>query len=198
MNSIEENDLRIAKVRHKVEKCKKCNLCKIRKNSVFGEGDSKKGIMLIGEAPGKNEDNLGRPFVGRSGKLLDSLIQSIGLERKDIYITNIVKCRPPKNRNPLKGEINACKLYLNEQISIIQPKVIATLGNFSSLFIFDKFNLEYKNIGLIHGHIFKITSQKFDTSIVPLYHPAAAIYNPNLKKVLIEDFKSISKALLSI
>jgi DNA polymerase len=151
--------------------------------------------MFVGEAPGRNEDIQGRPFVGRAGILLNELIHSIGLERKDIYITNIIKCRPPKNRNPLKKEITICKLYLDKQIDIIRPKVIAPLGNFSSSYILEKFNCKCKNIGMIHGKTFDIKIQSFDISIIPLYHPAAAIYNPNLKDLLIRDFKSITAAL---
>jgi len=196
MSIIQEFEVEDKRLKQEVINCKKCELHKNRKNPVIGEGKLHSKLMIIGEAPGKNEDIKGRPFVGRAGKLLDELTHSIGLEREDVYITNIIKCHPPKNRNPLKKEIVACKSYLDRQIAIIQPAVIATLGNFSSSHILEKYNIESKTISIIHGKIFHIKSNSSDISIVPLYHPAAAIYNPNLKDVLLKDFKSVSLALL--
>jgi len=185
----------IKRTEQEVLKCRKCNLSKTRNNPVFGEGSFDAKVMFIGEAPGKNEDRQGRPFVGKAGIILDELLQTITLERNQVYITNIIKCRPPKNRNPSAKEIKTCTPYLDQQITRIQPLVIATLGNFATTYILEKFGFQKEKIGDIHGKIFYIKKLDFNTMLVPLYHPATAIYNPNKKSVLIEDFKSISKAL---
>ena len=185
----------IEQIRQKVSNCKKCNLWKTRSNTVFGEGCIDAKIMFIGEAPGKNEDKQGLPFVGKAGKILDELLHTIELERNQVYICNILKCRPPKNRNPKAKEIEKCTPYLDYQISRIKPLIIATLGNFATLYILEKFGLQKEKIGNIHGKLFHIKRKNFNATLIPLYHPAAAIYNPNKKSVLIEDFKSIYKAL---
>ncbi len=162
---------------------------------VVGQGNHYAHIVFIGEAPGKNEALTGRPFCGAAGKILDNLLESVGIKREDVYITNIVKDRPPGNRDPLPEEIEFYAPFLNKQINIIQPKVIATLGRFSMEYIMKKFGLvsELKSISQIHGHIFKtnLLSEENIITIIPLYHPAAAIYNQHLKTVLIEDFKSL-------
>ena len=194
MVTLPEIEKDIEQIRQKVSKCKKCNLWKTRSNPVFGEGYIKAKIMFIGEAPGKNEDKQGRPFVGKAGKILDELLHTVKLERKQVYICNILKCRPPKNRNPKVKEIEKCTLYLDYQISRIKPLIIATLGNFASSYIMEKFGLQKEKIGNIHGKLFHIKKRDFNTTLIPLYHPAAAIYNPNKKGVLIKDFKSINKA----
>ena len=124
------------KITDEIKYCKKCELCKSRNNPVIGEGNLNTEIMFIGEAPGYNEDKQGIPFVGKAGKILDELLHSIGLQREDVYIANILKCRPPENRNPLKTEIDACTEYLNRQIELIQPKIIIPMGNFACSFIF--------------------------------------------------------------
>lgn len=161
---------------------------------VVGQGNHYAHIVFIGEAPGKNEALTGRPFCGAAGKILDNLLESVGIKREDVYITNIVKDRPPGNRDPLPEEIEFYAPFLDKQINIIQPKAIATLGRFSMEYIMKKFGLisELKSISQIHGHIFKTNplSENLIT-IIPLYHPAAAIYNQHLKTVLIEDFKSL-------
>jgi len=177
----------LKKVRNKILHCRKCTLYKKKKQPVIGEGSYRAKIMLIGESPGFNEDRTGRPFCGRAGKILDELLKSIGLKREKIYICNILKCRPPKNRGPLKEEIKACTPYLLEQIEIIKPKVIATLGNFSTAFIFEKYNLKNKIIGInkIHKKIFKTDK----LTIIPFFHPAVVFYNNKMKKILIKDFQ---------
>jgi len=161
---------------------------------VVGQGNHYAHIVFIGEAPGKNEALTGRPFCGAAGKILDNLLESVGIKREDVYITNIVKDRPPGNRDPLPEEIEFYAPFLDQQINIIQPKVIATLGRFSMEYIMKKFGLvsELKSISQIHGHIFK-TNPLLENliTIIPLYHPAAAIYNQHLKNVLVEDFKSL-------
>ncbi len=186
---------KINHIKKQILKCKDCPLWKTRLNPVAGEGAIAAKVMLIGEAPGKNEDIQGRPFVGRAGKLLDGLIQSIGMERKEIFITNIVKCRPPKNRNPLKSEIQTCTHYLDKQIERIKPQIIAPLGNFATSYILKKFSISEGKIGMIHGKIYQMKNKSIDSNIIPMYHPAAAIYNPNLKDTLEKDFKAIRKLL---
>lgn len=178
-----------------IENCRKCNLWKTRKNCVVGDGSLKSEILFVGEAPGYNEDMQGRPFVGKAGKILDELLLSIGLQRNDIYIANILKCRPPNNRNPLKTEIEACTDYLDKQIEIIQPSVISPLGNFACSYIFEKFGLNYDKISAIHGKTFSVNTLLGNIHMIPLYHPAVATYNPNTKSTLLEDFKFIKKII---
>jgi len=182
-------------VKSSVEKCRKCNLWKTRKNPVFGEGSLDADILFVGEAPGYNEDVQGRPFVGKAGRILDELLESIGLVRSNIYIANILKCRPPDNRNPLKTEIEACKEHLDRQIEIIQPKIIVPLGNFACSYIFEKFGLNYDKISNIHGKIFQVNTIFGKAKIIPMYHPAVATYNPNEKSTLKLDFESIKRAI---
>lgn len=166
------------------------------KNNVFpvlGEGSHTAEIMFIGEAPGRNEAATGRPFCGAAGRVLDELLQSIGVPREDVYITNIVKDRPPLNRDPEPEEIKVYAPFLDRQIAIIQPKVIATLGRFSMAYIMERFGLsaELKTISVIHGKIFTAGASYGTVSIIPLYHPAVAIYNNNTKKTLIDDFRAL-------
>ena len=147
--------------------------------------------MLIGEAPGYHEDVQGRPFVGKAGKLLDELLLSIGIKREEVYIANILKCRPPENRNPFNSEIAACTPYLDKQIQLIKPKIIGTLGNFATSYVLEQFGFQAESIGKIHGKTFSVKNLIFEAKIIPLYHPAAAVYNPNMKPILMEDFKLI-------
>jgi len=178
-----------------IKNCKRCNLWKTRNNIVIGEGSLNADIMFIGEAPGYYEDKQGRPFVGKAGKILDELLNSVELKREEIYITNILKCRPPGNRDPLPEEIKACTPYLDRQIEIIKPKKICTLGNFATNYIFSSFGLKPESIGKIHGKVFKARNLFVSVDIIPLYHPASAVYNPNMKPTLIEDFKKIGEML---
>jgi DNA polymerase len=198
MTKVNEAEKQLFKIKQQVERCKKCNLSKTRIKAVAGEGSFLTKIIFIGEAPGKNEDHQGRPFVGRAGKLLDELLQFIGLERKQIFITNILKCRPPKNRNPLKNEIKMCTYFLDEQIELIKPKIIVSLGNYASTYLLNKYNIAEEKIGDVHGKVFCLDEHSFKTILIPIYHPAAAVYNPNLKEILKQDFKSIDEALLNI
>lgn len=160
---------------------------------VIGEGDPDAAVMFIGEAPGAQEAESGRPFVGRAGQYLDSLLSSIDLKRKDVYITNIIKDRPPSNRNPHAAEIDIYAPFLCKQINIIQPKVIATLGRFAMTFIIDLCHLPQvgKKIGEIHGMIMQTTTDFGKVNIIPLYHPAAIFYNRNLAAFLEEDFLTL-------
>jgi uracil-DNA glycosylase len=164
------------------------------KNKVFpviGEGDHHAKVMFVGEAPGKNEAATGRPFVGAAGKILDELLASAGIDRKSIYITNIVKDRPPFNRDPLPEEIEIYGPFLDRQISIIKPEAIVTLGRFAMTYIMQKFGLEDQlgPIGKLHGKTFEAKVDYGQVKIIPLYHPAVAVYNSNTKGMLVEDFK---------
>jgi len=153
---------------------------------VPGEGNKDPDVMFIGEGPGKNEDIEGRPFVGRAGDLLDELLESVNLDREDVFITNIVKCRPPDNRDPKKDEIETCNPFLEKQISILDPKVIVTLGNHATETLIGE-----KGMKKIHG-------KKFDYNgleLIPMYHPAAGLYNPDLKTTMKEDMERLKDYL---
>jgi DNA polymerase len=157
------------KVEQDIKDCKRCTLWKRRINPVIGEGDLNTDIMFIGEAPGFNEDKQGKPFVGQSGKILDKLLESVNLKRQDIYIANILKCRPPKNRNPTNEEISSCSVHLDKQIEIIRPKIICCLGNFATGYILRRFDLkeEIKGISKIHGRVFDVTTVYGEMKIIP-------------------------------
>lgn len=185
----------LKKIKEEVLNLKESPLYQERvKNGVFpviGEGSHYAKIMFVGEAPGKNEAATGRPFCGTSGKLLDEFLASVDILRADVYITNIVKDRPPFNRDPLPDEITAYGPFLDRQIEIIQPEVIATLGRFSMDYIMRKFGLEtqLKSISQMRGNIFEAETSYGKVKIIPLYHPAVAIYNRTTKDVLISDFQ---------
>lgn len=160
--------------------------------SVPGEGSSDALIMFVGEAPGASEAKTGKPFVGKAGKFLDELLLSVSFKRKDVFITSIVKDRPPKNRDPKPDEIELYTPYLDRQIEIIKPKVIATLGRFAMNYILARYGLEdrIEPISELHGKVFDTVMPWGDKiRVVPLFHPAAAIYNQELKSTLFEDFK---------
>ncbi|HBD24939.1 MAG TPA: uracil-DNA glycosylase [Candidatus Zambryskibacteria bacterium] len=162
---------------------------------VVGEGSHNAHIMFIGEAPGKTEAETAKPFCGRSGKVLDEMLDSIKLARKDVYVTNIVKDRPPENRDPTPEEIKLYSPFLDEQIDIIQPKVIATLGRFSMVYILEL--LKYKNpinsISEMRGKELVCEASFGQVIVVPLYHPAVALYNGSNKGTLLDDFKILKK-----
>ena len=162
---------------------------------VIGEGNHSAWIMFIGEAPGENEAKTGRPFCGRAGKVLDELLVSAGIERKDVYVTNIVKDRPPENRDPTPSEIELYSPFLSRQIDIIKPKVIATLGRYSMVYIMKKFDLDFEieSISAAHGKAYDAVASYGPIKIAVFYHPAAAIYNQHLKETLKKDFSILSK-----
>ena len=169
-----------------------CSLKKTATQAVFGFGNHQASIVFIGEAPGKSEDLSGRPFVGASGKFLDEMLRSIKLSREDVYITNIVKYRPPENRDPSKEEIKACEAWLHAEIQLIQPKLIVTLGRYA----LNHFIPDVK-IGDAHGQSYArdipgLGKQTF----FALYHPAAALYNGGMRETLLKDFKKIRKLLV--
>ena len=161
--------------------CRKCQLAETRKNFVFGEGNAQAELLVIGEAPGAEEDASGRPFVGRSGQLLDKILQAAGFCRQEVYICNILKCRPPGNRNPLQGEIESCMPWLLGQLQIVKPKIILILGKVAANTLFDN----KLPLGAMRG---KVTRWKeFDCFIT--YHPAALLRNPEWKKGCWEDIQ---------
>lgn len=180
----------LRKIKDEVVNCKNCPLYKYRMGNnyfpVIGEGSHDAKIIFVGEAPGVNEAKTGRPFCGAAGRMLDKLLASINLKREDVYITNIVKDRPPENRDPDENEIEVYAPFLVSQIEIIKPEVVCALGRHSMKFIMQKYGLEEEldSISKIHGRVFSTKDFKF----IPFYHPAVAIYNSNMKKVLEEDF----------
>jgi len=175
--------------------CRKCGLWRQRKNAVHGEGNLDAAVMLIGEAPGYWEDVKGRPFVGAAGKILDEMLLRAGISRNDVYITNVVKCRPPENRDPLPSEIETCTPYLDHQIKIIKPKFIVTLGRHAASYILAKVSIETKGITKIHGRFYEADLLGFEVFIVPMYHPAAALYNAKYRDELDEDFQLLKLEL---
>jgi uracil-DNA glycosylase family 4 len=186
-----EIEKQLKKIKDEVLKCQKCSLFKTRKFPVIGQGNHQAKIIFIGEAPGASENLTGVPFCGAAGKILDELLESIGIKKEDVYIANILKCRPPGNRNPEKKEIEDCTPYLEKQIKIINPKVICALGNFSTGFILEKYGLkdQIQGISKIHGKIFDPLVNENDLKIISFYHPAAAAYNSNMKEILKKDFE---------
>jgi DNA polymerase len=176
--------------------CTKCPLWKTRKNAVPGEGNSENPVMFIGEAPGQSEDIKGKPFVGAAGKFLETLLSEIGLSRNDVFICNIVKCRPPRNREPSPIEIQKCTPYLDRQIKIIKPKFIVTLGNYSTTYIFSKANLPFNGITQARGKFYQATILDMQMTIFPTFHPAAALYSAKYKETLQRDFQLLKNKLV--
>ena len=185
--------LLLQQLTQEIQNCKKCSLWKTRNRPLVGEGSIISDVVFIGEAPGYREDLTGQAFVGNAGNVLNRLLQIANLKRDQIYITNILKCHPPKNKNPLPSEINACMDYLFRQLKIIQPKVIFPLGKFATMTVFSKIGLYYTNISNIHGKLFKIKASYGLVKIIPMYHPAAACYNPSLIKILQNDMQYFTK-----
>jgi len=172
-----------------VSKCQNCALHHSRIKSVPGEGPDGAKIMFIGEGPGFNENQQGRPFVGQAGKFLEELLSVAGLKRETVFITNVVKCRPPGNRDPQPEELDACSQFLDRQIELINPEIIVTLGRFSMAKFFGQVK-----ISQIHGNM-RIIDQKY---VVAMYHPAAALHQPALKNTLLDDFTKLKKYINQI
>lgn len=184
-------------ITEQVKKCTNCELHQTRNNVVVGSGNLDSRIVLMGEAPGRKEDESGLPFVGAAGKLLDTLLASAGLKREDILITNVVQCRPPKNRRPKKSEIKACEHFLVEKIAVLRPKIIAPMGNSSLSYILNHYGKEKAVIGDIHGQPFVTEEPWGKVTVFPLYHPAAAIYNRKLIPQLEEDMRKLAELQVS-
>ncbi len=199
VKDLNHRDLELKKIRDEVLALSDSPLFSYRTENkyfpVIGEGSHLASIMLIGEAPGRNEAKAGRPFCGSAGKILDNLLVGVGIKREEVYITNIVKDRPENNRDPSLEEIRIYGPFLDRQINLIQPQVIATLGRYSTKYILEKFGLSEasRSISGLHGQVFETEAPYGKISIVPLYHPAAAIYNQNLIKTLKKDFKVLEK-----
>jgi DNA polymerase len=178
-----------------VKACHKCQLWRHRKNAVPGEGNIDATVMFVGEAPGYWEDVKGKPFVGAAGKLLDQLLSEVGFRRGEVYITNVVKCRPPENRDPLPSEIETCTPYLDRQIRIIEPRFIVTLGRHAASYILPKGGFETGSIAEIHGRVYEANLLGLKVFIIPMYHPAAALYNAKYKDELNRDFQLLKSEL---
>jgi uracil-DNA glycosylase family 4 len=174
-----------------VSGCTRCRLAQGRTQVVFGAGNAHADLMFVGEAPGFHEDKQGLPFVGQAGKLLEKLLAQIGLSRADVYIANVLKCRPPGNRDPQPDEIEACESHLFRQIELIQPLVVATLGNFATKL------LSGRQVGItkVHGQEQETTLGGRKVLLYPLYHPAAALYTPTMLKILEADFARLPELL---
>jgi uracil-DNA glycosylase len=171
--------------------CTRCALAQGRTQVVFGSGSPSAELMFVGEAPGFHEDQQGVPFVGQAGKLLDKLLGGIGLTRADVFVANVLKCRPAGNRDPLPEEIASCEPHLFRQIELIEPKLVATLGNFATKLLSGK----PAGITRVHGYEQEVTLGARTVTLFPLYHPAAALYTPSMLKVLEEDFSRIPALL---
>lgn len=184
---IHKQPLPLDDIRALVEACHRCDLCEGRTQVVFGAGNPHADVLIVGEAPGKNEDLQGEPFVGAAGKFLNELLDSANLKREDVFIANVIKCRPPGNRNPRADEIEACADFLREQTRTINPKVIVTLGNFATQFIMKT------GIGITHLH--GTIHQVGRFTVMPVYHPAAAIYDRAKRDVLFEDFAQVGRVV---
>jgi DNA polymerase len=187
------------KIASEVRACDKCPLWKRRINAVPGEGNVDTSIMFIGEAPGYWEDVKGSPFVGAAGKILNALITKIGLSRDHVFITSVVKCRPPENRAPKPNEIKTCTgLYLDRQIALIQPKIIVTLGSYSTVYILSKIELKtetMKGITQLQGRTYQTYFIDLAVSVIPMYPPAAVLHNPRYRDALEKDFELLKTQL---
>lgn len=185
--SDQKPDISLEEIEKEALVCKKCPLWEGRTQVVFGAGDPHARVLIVGEAPGKNEDLQGKPFVGAAGKYLDELLEYADLKREDIFITNVLKCRPPDNRDPKPEEIQACTPYLREQTRTINPDYIVTLGNFSTKFILKT------DVGITKLHGSVQLAGRF--KVFPVYHPAAAIYDRSKREALENDFKALGVLL---
>lgn len=189
--------MRLEEIEKEIRSCRRCELWKFKTNYVPGEGDPNARIVLVGEAPGGEEDLQGRPFVGRAGKYLTEVLKKHGIDRSKVYITNVLKCRPPNNRDPNPEEIEACKPYLMKQLDAIKPDVIVCLGRFSSSTILKEFGLDFRGISKDRGKVFEVERWGKKVYIIPTYHPAAVLRNKSLAEFFENDLKkalTISKS----
>lgn len=184
---LQNNDEELKKIHQGMKSCQRCPLGKTRRNLVFGDGNPSARIVFVGEAPGADEDEQGLPFVGRAGQLLTKIIEAMGLKRKDVYICNILKCRPPGNRNPLPNEIGLCEPFLKKQLQVISPQVICALGTFAAQTLL-KTDIP---ITVLRGRFHSYEGIK----LMPTYHPAYLLRNPSAKKLVWEDVQMIMKEI---
>ena len=185
----------IQTIAEEAKRCRKCSLWKTRRNAVLGEGNPSSPVVLIGEAPGYWEDMKGRPFVGAAGKVLDVILEKINLPRSTIYITNILKCRPPRNRDPRAAEVEACSPYLDRQLEAIMPRFVVTLGRHSTAYVFSRIGLKSNGITGVRGRVFPADLWGSKVGVLPTFHPAAALYNIQLKEDLEKDFQLLKSEL---
>jgi len=178
-----------------VKACRKCELGRLRRNAVPGEGSLDAAVMFIGEAPGYWEDVKGGPFVGAAGKLLDEMLLKVGLSRGQVYIANILKCRPPENRDPLPMEVRACVPYLDRQIEIIEPRFLMALGRHSASYILSRAGFEAGGITELRGKVYEADLLGLRVFVIPTFHPAAALYNMRYRDQLEDDFRLLSLEL---
>jgi uracil-DNA glycosylase family 4 len=191
MTAVERRDA-LKRVYAQTQACTLCpELADTRKNVVFGSGNADSDLMFVGEAPGASEDDQGIPFVGQAGKLLEKLLGEIGLQRNDVFIANVLKCRPPGNRDPLPLEIENCREYLYDQVQLIEPKVICTLGNFATKLLRD----DPTGITKLHGQPELLAVGQRMVRLYPIFHPAAALYTPRMLQTLREDFVRLPELL---
>jgi DNA polymerase len=189
--SAEERRAELVQLYREAEVCARCPLSKTRTKVVFGSGNADADLMFVGEAPGFHEDKNGLPFVGQAGKLLETLLNGIGLSRADVYIANVLKCRPPSNRDPQPEEIETCESHLFRQIELIRPTLVATLGNFATKLLSGK----PTGITHVHGVPQQVALGGNEVTLYPLFHPAAALYTRSMLSVLEEDFRRIPELL---
>ena len=186
----------IEKLNKEIMSCKRCPLYSQKTNYVPGDGNPESKIMFIGEAPGREEDIQGKPFVGKAGQYLTYVIKNIlEINREDVYITNVLKCRPPNNRDPEESEIRACSIWLERQLEIIQPEFIITLGRHSTKWIFEFFGLKFQSITKNRGKVYEVEKWGKRVKIIPTYHPAAVLYNNKLKDIFESDFSLIKNII---
>lgn len=181
----------LAALRREAEGCVRCALHESRSEVVFGAGDPDADLMFVGEAPGAEEDRTGLPFVGRSGGLLDELLEGIGISRQEIFIANVIKCRPPDNRDPSAVEIEECRPYLERQVELITPRIVCTLGNFATKLL----SGDPSGITKVHGEPRRVKVGSCEVTLLPLFHPAAALRSPKYASELREDFARIPRLL---
>jgi len=182
--------MNIEDLNKQIRQCHKCRLSETRKNAICGEGNLNAKIMLIAQAPGENEDREGKMFIGPSGKVLDELLKLSGIDRNDLYMTNLVKCMLPKYRKPKQDEIDVCSSYLDKEIELINPEVLVPLGRYATDYIFEKYSLPIpskQEFHLIYGKLFWANNVK----IMPLQHPAAALYNPGIKDEMVKSYHKL-------
>ena len=193
MNSVDPETRRgqLVDLFRDAEKCTRCPLHENRTTVVFGAGNADADLMFVGEAPGAEEDRMGLPFVGRSGGVLDQLLDGIGISRDDVFIANVVKCRPPDNRDPSTSEIQECSPYLEKQVELVQPRLICTLGNFATKLL----SADKSGITKVHGQVTAATIGSMEVALYPMFHPAAALRSPTYADGLREDFQRIPSLL---
>jgi len=189
----------IEEIAKEVRVCVNCSLWKRRRKAVPGEGDTDASVMLVGEAPGYWEDAKGLPFVGAAGKVLDALLEKINLPRENVFITNVVKCRPPENRAPKPDEIESCtSLFLDRQISLIQPRIVVTLGRHSTAYILSRAGFvteTTEGITQLRGRVYQTRFLDLPVLVIPMFHPAAVLHNPRYREALESDFELLQNEL---